>query len=101
MGKWIEENMGLLITLLTLAVGAVVWLVRLEGKVNETSRKSADDARTIEGMEGRLSAHLLDSRRHVDPERDERRWNEFDRHVNRRFDTIESKLDKIIEVKRS
>jgi hypothetical protein len=97
MGQWIDQNMGVLTTLLLASIAAVVWLVRLEGKVAENIKTSAAGARSVESVETKLSAHLLDSRRHVDPERDERRWSDLERHVNRRFDAIESKLDKIIE----
>lgn len=52
------EYLGAALTLLGMAVGAVVWLVRLEGRINVQQSRLDNSEKRIDGLEERISAQL-------------------------------------------
>lgn len=61
--------LGVAATLIGMGVGAVVWLVRLEGRINVLASRQDGTDKRVDGLEERISAQL---------------------------DRIESRLDKIL-----
>lgn len=59
------------ITLVLAGLGGVVWLVRLEGRVNVASAKQDATDKRVDGLEERISAQL---------DRIEKRLDEMMRH---------------------
>lgn len=62
-------------------LGNFAILVKMYTKVNE-----------LDVWKGRVDAHMADGDRHLDPRRDGRRWDDYEK----RLDRIERKLDTVI-----
>lgn len=74
---WLKSNVGTLILLVTLGISLVVqWT--LYGEAAKLSERTAQE----------LARHSSDTQRHLDPVRDERRWQE----LLERLKAIESTL---------
>lgn len=76
--NWIKENLGTSITIALLIVSMIVQWVRFESAA-ELAHETAN----------RLRLHEMDSSIHVDRNRDERRWDD----LIRRLDRMEGKID--------
>lgn len=75
--SWVHKNIGTIVTVLVLLVGlAAQWA---------NFGQAAERAKAVDQ---RLYIHETDTKRHLDPERDERRWQE----LLRRLDQIEQKI---------
>ena len=73
-----RPDFGIIITIVLVAAGIIAqWTI--------VAQKTAE----IDAIKAQLEVHRLDSRHHVDPERDETRWQE----LIRRLERIEKKLD--------
>jgi hypothetical protein len=79
MNAWVKANLSVLISIMTIIV-----LMTLQwAGFQQTAKLAAETER-------RLRLHEQDVGRHVDPQRDELRW----RDLLRRLDRIEDKLDR-------
>ena len=76
--NWLSKHVPTLILILTLLCGLIVQWTRMEISVS--------DLRTLKAE---YNSHKNDTRLHVDPERDERRWQELLDRLSR----IEDKID--------
>lgn len=79
------------LTFLVTAIGLVVWLVRLEGKVNVNATAIARVETTGNKTSDDLSQHRANELVHFN----QRLAAEVDRSNERRFQTIESQLSEI------
>ena len=71
-------DLGVVITIVLVAAGIIAQWTILEQKTQQ-----------IDLLKAEIEAHRLDTRHHVDPERDDQRWME----LIRRLERIEDKLD--------
>lgn len=94
LGEFLEANMFSISSLILVAIGGIIWSVRLEGRVNTMSEKLAKQAETIKEFEADLEVACKDCRTHA---------ADSDKHVNhlhmrsmeRRLDTVDSRIDKM------
>lgn len=82
--SWIRSNLGVVLVIATMAIGIVSQWVQMQNSI----ALGIDTA-------ARLRAHELDTDRHVDHVRDESRYQE----TLRRLDRMENKLDSLREVR--
>lgn len=78
--NWLKQNIAVL--------AVIVALVLQWGQFQQTTKLAERTA-------DRLQAHELDTDRHIDRTRDERRWEE----LIRRLDRLESKIDQYKDLK--
>lgn len=97
MNNWIAANGVAVFSLLAAAlVGVVGWLIRLERRDAQMDQRQktvenevADGKKSDHSVRNALQAHVVDTRRHVDPERD-KEWRDGVIETMRR---IEEKID--------
>jgi hypothetical protein len=93
--SWLEQNLWHLVEMFLVACGAVAGYVRLASRVENNEKSNAKDMgrldARVEGMEKDVEAHCSDKQIHIDPVRDERRWQV----VERKLDGILDRLDRM------
>ena len=77
---WLRSNLSIVITVILLLIAFVAQWSILQSKTV-----------LIDQVAQEVKTHELDTAHHIDPERDERRWQE----LLRRLDRIEAKLDAV------
>lgn len=99
--NWIAQNAVASIGLIAAAlVGVVGWLIRLERRDAQMDQRQktvenevAEGKKSDHSVRNALQAHVVDTRRHVDPERDAE-WRES---MKRAMERIEEKIDSLRE----
>ena len=74
---WFGEHLDLLIEGVVLTITLIVGYVKLGGRVEHNESKLTKLEDKVETIDQTVAAHSADTRRHIDPERDERRWTEL------------------------
>ena len=75
---WIKDNVAVLIVIVGIFAG---WVA--------TWTKMSIEAEAAAGFRSQMAVHIMDTSIHVDPQRDERRWQELLMRLTR----IENKID--------
>ena len=86
-GEWIEQNIFSLVSLLITMVGLIIWLVRLEGRVNANSKGMENMEKTMAEQDKDLRVHTTDNDRHVN--------HLHMRAMEKRIDQIDNRMDKM------
>lgn len=102
---WLANNIGVIITAAVVVLGVVsTWVLygadirQLKAdKVRAEKEKEKQD-KVIEELKTALSMHSADTTLHIDPHRDEKRWDDFKNESWRRFDRVEEKIEKLMLV---
>lgn len=64
-GEWIEANLFSIVSLLLIAIGAIIWLIRLESSVKQVCEKMDELEDCIEQNSVDFNAHTKDTNAHV------------------------------------
>lgn len=78
--SWLRSHAEVAITIILLLLSLVAQWTIINNKVAE-----------IAVLQSQLEVHRLDTQHHVDPERDERRWQELIKRLERIEDKIDAK----------
>lgn len=100
LGTWIETNMFSLLSLVIVALGAVVWLIRLESSVNNLLSKMSDIESALEATSLDFTSHTGDTDKHVNKLYLASLVASIDKLANKvekLEDKFEAKLDKLTE----
>jgi hypothetical protein len=76
-GAWFGQHLEAVITFVVMTAGLVASYVRLGGRVDDNGKDIEALREDHNKLDDEVAAHLGDIRRHIDPERDERRWQEL------------------------
>ncbi len=87
LGEWVEQNLFSIISLLISVIGLIVWLVRLEGRVNTVCKEVEDMEKTVVEQGKDVRIHTTDSDRHVN--------HLHMRAMEKRIDQIDNRIDKM------
>lgn len=111
---WLSNNVGVLVSLSVLFVAMVgAWYsnkARIDRLEEESGRHQTERTALIqqnqkdkekldskiEELERVVQSHTSDTRLHIDPSRDEKRWDDLKGEIFRRFDKMEGKIEKLM-----
>jgi uncharacterized membrane protein YccC len=85
--SWLDQNFGTIVTIALAVVAFIAWLVRLEYKVGDLTKD-------LNKVSDCVDEHTAETQIHIDPVRDERRWQEMRESQNK----MQAKLDRVLEV---
>jgi flagellar biosynthesis/type III secretory pathway M-ring protein FliF/YscJ len=77
-GQWLEAYLGHVITICGAFIVFVIGYTKLGDRVSNSEREQARLSIRVEGVEKDVDEHCSDTRKHIDPERDERRWQSME-----------------------
>ena len=98
LGEWIENNLFSILSLLITIISLIVWLVRLEGRLNITSKEVEDMRDTLAAHDHDMRLHVTDADRHVNHMHlrgMEQRINQVDHRIDKMETTMSGRMDKI------
>jgi hypothetical protein len=75
--SWLTNHLEFLLGLFVMVGTWLVFFVRLSSRVDDNAKDLETLREDHNTLDDQVSAHLTDIRRHIDPERDERRWQEL------------------------
>lgn len=81
-GQWLEAYLGHILVACGALITFVVGYTRLGERVNNFEREQGRLSIRVEGVEKDVDEHCADTRKHIDPERDERRWQNMERMLS-------------------
>ncbi|MDQ3820404.1 MAG: hypothetical protein M3362_22360 [Acidobacteriota bacterium] len=87
---WISSHWEGVVTLAVMVVGWIVTFARYGFRLSALERENKELKKRLEVNEEDLCEHISNTRRHIDPERDERRWQDLKEHLAR----IEGKIER-------
>lgn len=99
-GEWIEANLFSIISLLVIALGAVIWLIRLEGSVKQVCEKMTELEECIENNSVDFNAHAKDQNAHVNQlymQTLKERLQKIESQVEAGHQKISEKIDRLTE----
>src|SRR4051812_46050447 len=76
-GAWLSNHLEFLLGFFVLVGTWIVFFVRLSSRVDDNTKDITSLREDHNALDDQVAAHLADTRRHIDPERDERRWQEL------------------------
>ena len=88
--SWLENHFGIVATLIGWVATICGFVFGTQASIKQIQKQSAETCARVEEIDTRITSHLSDYRRHIDPERDDRRWQDLRDRLSR----IEGKLDK-------
>jgi uncharacterized membrane protein len=83
-GQWVEAHIGELMTAITMLMGVVIWLARLEARVNKNSERIKDNSSRLDEIEREFIAHRVSTDLHVN--------QQYMRALERRLDSLEQSI---------
>jgi flagellar biosynthesis/type III secretory pathway M-ring protein FliF/YscJ len=89
-GSWISSHIEWLVGVALLAIGWIIILARYGFRITAIEKDVKEIKKSVAVNEEDLCEHITNTRRHIDPERDERRWQELKEHLQR----IEAKVER-------
>ena len=96
--SWIVNNLGSLITTIAVFLGVVAVWVGYGADIRQLKKDRDAADKRFDDFEKEVRQHIQDATRHIDPYRDEKRWDEFKSDLFRRFDVIERKIERLMLV---
>ena len=94
--EWISNNAQLLATLIMLGFGLVVTWALLGADIKQLKKDTAEIKAEVHELVKVTQAHRLDTTLHIDPHRDDKRWDDLKSEIFRRFDGMEGKIEKLM-----
>jgi predicted Holliday junction resolvase-like endonuclease len=89
-GSWMALHWEGVITVGAMVIGWIIMLARYGFRISATETDIKEIKQRVATNEEDLCEHITNTRRHIDPERDERRWQELKEHLQR----IEAKVER-------
>lgn len=96
--EWISNNVGALISAVILVFGLVATWVLYGADIKQLKIDKNELKLNLAELEKVVSIHKSDTSLHIDPHRDEKRWDDFKAEIMRRFDGMEGKIEKIMVI---
>lgn len=95
---WAANNIGTLIIIATMIFGGVAAWVLYGADIRQLKKDLAEVKGTLHEVEKIMREHMSDTSLHIDPHRDEKRWDDLKSEIFRRFDGMEGKIEKLMLV---
>lgn len=94
--EWIANNLGALIAAVVAGLGLVATWVLYGADIRQLKKDMTRLQAELTQAEALVNKHHSDTTLHIDPHRDEKRWDDLKSEIFRRFDGMESKIEKLM-----
>lgn len=94
--EWLAHNVGLVITLLTIAFGMVGTWVMYGARIAQLEKDRTQQDKDFRELRTEVLKHVADTTLHIDPHRDKQIWDDFKSEMRDGFERIEKKIERIM-----
>ena len=81
-------------------IGTIATWVLYGARITQLEKDIEKVTTAIEELEKIVREHQTDTTVHIDPHRDEKKWDDLKSEIFRRFDGVDGKIDKLMIIHR-
>jgi uncharacterized protein YqgV (UPF0045/DUF77 family) len=91
--NWIANNIGAVVTIVVVVLGVAATWVMYGARITQLEKDIKKLIEVVEKLEEFVRTHHADTSLHIDPHRDEKRWDDFKDQIFQRIDGIGQRFD--------
>jgi len=93
---WLVNNLGSLIAIVAAVLGLVTTWVLYGADIRQLKKNNERLEEELKELRTESREHQANTSLHIDPHRDEKRWDDLKSEIFRRFDTTDRKIDRLM-----